>query len=631
VQAERTPTAWQPRVPLAAPAHLLRSLRLLSERFGWPAAAVAVLFALAARLPYFAHSDFPLNDGGLFTAMSRDLLAGHFALPAFTSYNAEAIPFAYPPIAFYLAAAIAALTGLDVLAVTRWLPLLANLGTVAAVASLARAVVRPAWAASLAAVVFALLPRSYEWMIMGGGLTRSLGYLFAVVCIVMAVRLARTPSTRRLVSCAVLAALALVSHLEEGLFALYSLGLILLCLGGSVRRAVLGATVVGLGTALLTAPWWLTVLARHGLGTFQAASMTSGWSTPGSLLSALGEFLAPPSLPLSVAGSLGVLAAGLCLLRGQPLLPLWLLAIFMLTPRSAPSEAVLPLALLLGEAAAEVVVPSVRRAMERSTLPRANLLGRGRLKPVAALRRTMAAVALVLLLAGVYRLWPRLPVEPFALDSLSLGERQTMAALAARTPADARVLVLSSTESWEEDMAGEWLPVLAGRQSVLTPQGAEWLPGQLHARKVCLFQQVRELAPGGISQLDTWASERGVIFSDIYVSKAARGLIDWRPLLQSAQSAADYTLLLESPEAIVLHRQAPIAPRWPASGEFAVADDCASLADQPLETIATFEGAYGPRAAQAWLAEYEQHRPTRAGLLRLLGSLGGGLRRPVQP
>ena len=43
-----------------------------------------ILFALAVRLPYVLSSDFPLNDGGMFVAMSRDLLANHFILPGET-------------------------------------------------------------------------------------------------------------------------------------------------------------------------------------------------------------------------------------------------------------------------------------------------------------------------------------------------------------------------------------------------------------------------------------------------------------------------------------------------------------------------------------------------------------------
>ncbi len=620
MQAERTGAAWQTRLDLALPARLLQGVA--REWLSWRPAALALLFALSTRLPYFARSDFPINDGGLFVVMARDLLAAHFALPAFTTYNALAIPFAYPPFALYVVAGISGLTGLDAVALARWLPLLANLGTVVAVAMLARELLRPGWAMVLAPIAFGLLPRSYEWMIMGGGLTRAPGYLFAVACLLQGLRLARAPTIWRAGLCALLAALALATHLEDGLFALYSLALALACYRPG-PRALFMALLVGLGAALLAAPWWATVVGRHGLAPFQAASLTSGWATPGNLLAALGEFLAPPSVPLSLAGSLALVGAALCLARREPFLPLWLAAVFLLTPRSAPSEGVLPMALLASVAVADVLVPGMLATLRQQT----ELL---RLPQwTGQLPRLAWGLGLLVVLGGVYRFSPRLPLDSHALDTLAGGERQTMAWLASQTPPDARFLVLSSTASWEQDSAGEWFPVLTGRQSVLTPQGTEWLPDELHARKVCLWLGVRDVAvAANVAELDTWAGERGVSFSHIYVSKAERGPSNWMPLVASAEASPRYTVLLDTPEAVVLQREAPVAPRWPESGQFSIARDCQSLADQPLAVVANFEANFGQLAARAWAEQHERTLPVRPSGTSLLRQLAGLLPRP---
>src|SRR5215216_4387537 len=50
-----------------------------------------LLLALVVRLPFFLESDFPLNDGGMFFVMAREIASAHFALPATTSYNGDAI------------------------------------------------------------------------------------------------------------------------------------------------------------------------------------------------------------------------------------------------------------------------------------------------------------------------------------------------------------------------------------------------------------------------------------------------------------------------------------------------------------------------------------------------------------
>ena len=56
-------------------------------------------------------SDFPINDGGIFFVMAGELSDAHLALPAETTYNNAHIPFAYPPLGLYVAAALHFATG----------------------------------------------------------------------------------------------------------------------------------------------------------------------------------------------------------------------------------------------------------------------------------------------------------------------------------------------------------------------------------------------------------------------------------------------------------------------------------------------------------------------------------------
>ncbi|MBV9358642.1 MAG: glycosyltransferase family 39 protein [Chloroflexi bacterium] len=596
----------------------------VAERFGeellWPALPIAVLVALAIRLPYVLGSDFPLNDGGMFVAMSRDLLANHFALPAETTYDAAGIAYAYPPLAFYLVAALSALTGLDAIAIARFLPLLANVATVGMAALLARELLPSGWAAFIGATVFALVPRSYEWMIMGGGLTRAFGYLFAVACIVAATRAARRYSLNGLALCALLAALALASHLEEGLFALYTIVLIFVLSGQRIRSSLLACAAVGLGAIVASAPWWGVVVAEHGLAPFLAASRTSNWSTFSDQLGALGSFVSTPSVVLSLLGALALIGIILCLVRVDLFLPLWLLAIFVITPRSAQSEAALPLAFLASLGACEVVAPSVVRAFRQRHERLMPGLARVRL---SAAGRWLGLGTLAVLLALVTIFWRQVPTDPYSLNTLPSGEREAMAWIASETPPDERFLVLASTWSWEEDMVGEWFPVLAQRASTITPQGAEWLPADDHAHRVCMFVKLRTmgLSGAGLSALDAWASERGVEYSAIYISKQPRGGSDWSPLIESAVDSPMYDVLLDTPAAAVLQRKLPVTPYWSASGPLPIARDCQSLGDQSLDVQTDFEVAYGPLAASGWVQEHDAALPRSLGMTDLIGRL----------
>src|ERR1041385_8891039 len=65
---------------------------------------------------------FAINDGGMFAVMVDDLKANHYVLPAFTTYNHLNIPFAYPPLGFYLGRIAADVFRLNAVQVLRWLP-----------------------------------------------------------------------------------------------------------------------------------------------------------------------------------------------------------------------------------------------------------------------------------------------------------------------------------------------------------------------------------------------------------------------------------------------------------------------------------------------------------------------------
>src|SRR5512144_1120494 len=65
---------------------------------------------------------FPINDGGMFAVMVDDLKSSHYLLPAFTTYNHLNIPYAYPPLGFYLGRVAADLFGLSAVQVLRWVP-----------------------------------------------------------------------------------------------------------------------------------------------------------------------------------------------------------------------------------------------------------------------------------------------------------------------------------------------------------------------------------------------------------------------------------------------------------------------------------------------------------------------------
>jgi hypothetical protein len=117
----------------------------------------ALIFGAYVRILPVLQAGFPLEDGGLFYTMTADLQRNGFILPAETSYNQPlGIPFAYPPLPFYVAGLAQSLSGLPLSEIIRWLPVFFSLLTLPAFYLLAKTLLNEPLAAALAT---AILPR----------------------------------------------------------------------------------------------------------------------------------------------------------------------------------------------------------------------------------------------------------------------------------------------------------------------------------------------------------------------------------------------------------------------------------------------------------------------------------------
>jgi len=519
------------------------------------ALAVAVALGIAVRSFHVLSQDFPLNDGGLFFAMVRDLQAAHYHLPAFTSYNGAGIPYAYSPLGFYLAGLLDDWTPLTLTDVFRWQPLITSALIVVAFAWLARALLASRWAVVAAVVAFGLLPRSFIWTLMGGGVTRSLGFLFALVTLRLLYALYTERRWSYVPLVALTAALAVVSHLGTAPFVAFS-GLLFLLAFGRNRQAVLASLVAAAGSALLSAPWWATVIQTHGLGPFLAASATGGsifrslsLADTISTLAQLG--LGTGESVLALIGMLGALGFFFALSMGDWLLPAWWIAIVTLDARQGSTFSTVPIALLAGVAVVQLLLPAMRRV------------------PLATLRRSPGragwspqfVLGLFLVFCTVSALLRNTPVLGGMRDmgSLSPQERAAMSWVQRRTPANAKFLVIAGTP-WEIDRNSEWLPVLAHRQSVATVQGFEYRPIGEFARKKRQYIDLQGCASWVSRCLQDWSRATGDGFTHVYIPKSPdRDCCDL--LRYSLERDVSYRMIYDGPGAVLFARRSPLARR----------------------------------------------------------------------
>ena len=278
------------------------------------------LAGLVVRAIPVALADFPVNDGGLFVAMTRAIEAAGWRLPITISWNGSELPFAYPPLGFYLSGGLSSVFGLELTDVFRWLPLgRQRAGRARRVPARPRA---PALRRRrlVAALAYALAPVSYVWLVQGGGVTRAPGMLLAVLTIWQVVRLIRVSGRRTAVVVGVLAGLTALVHPGAAIFAAVSSVLLWLFEGrtvASVRVALVSVAIA----LLIAAPWLVITVSRHGLGTILAVP-SNGPEPAAAILAVLAGRVTGTAWfdPLAIAG---LVVAIVWLVRRQFLLPIW--------------------------------------------------------------------------------------------------------------------------------------------------------------------------------------------------------------------------------------------------------------------------------------------------------------------
>ncbi|TAM75356.1 MAG: hypothetical protein EPN50_02890 [Chloroflexota bacterium] len=443
------------------------------------ALGLVIPFAVGAVLragPVATH-DWPLQDGGLFYRMIGEVLANGLRSPATTTYNAAGIPFAYPPLAIWLAAALEGITSWSRADIMRLLPATFSIMQVPALYLLARELLGDRRHAAVASLIFAVEPFAFFIYDTGGGLTRSLGSLLAILAVWQGVRMLRSGSRTALSATAVLAGLAALSHPESGPFVAIALGLAFL-IDERHPRAAVRLVTAAIGAGLVSSAWWLSVLLAHG----PAPLLSALSGTPHDLVASLVVFLFGYLLrgPLGIIGAVALLGEVQVVASRRPYLFVWLLAVCVLDLRFAPVAGTVPMSMLVAVGVLDVVAPMAIRATSM-------------FRSGSAMAGGSAAVGVVIaaiVLAGLGS-----SVGTYDRNAaLTSADRGAMSWTAENQPAG-RAFVVLGASPWGSDDVAEWFPALADRRSLTTSQGLEWVPGGAHARESQAEDALRACQP----------------------------------------------------------------------------------------------------------------------------------------
>jgi hypothetical protein len=449
---------------VVAPAPL-RTANTLRTGYG-PILVALVVGLTIVMLARTLSRTLPLSNAGLYLTMSDALVAHHFALPWRVPWYARGgVPFAYPPLAFYVMAFFTHTLDVPRMRYLEIAPPLFTAGTAIPLYLFYRDLLGSGRQA-LMGVVVSCTGQSFLYMyVLADGSVRAFAAFWMPWSLFLGWRTLQRGSVRLGFLASICLAATLASHLENGFFAFMSLGLFALFHRFSWPR-VTRAAIVAAGGIVLSAPWWLLVLHRFGtavfvsaLGSHENPSSTNTLSATGLLVSFIAAFI---RLLISMSGDWWLyLFAFVGLVVAQRytrrLLIVWLVASLLLLPHGDRHWAV-----VMG-AAAPVGIDAVVLWAARSRARARRLLRR--------------AVPAILLAIGIAHVGWYMASQP---PGLTADDLRVTDWLRVHTSPTARVFV---TQPYERE--GEWYPYLTHRVPSIPLWGTEF-NGQ-HDRQLTIF------------------------------------------------------------------------------------------------------------------------------------------------
>jgi hypothetical protein len=508
---------------------------------------LALIVGGYVRLAYVLASPFPLNDGGLFYRMTQELIANQFRLPVLTDYNHLSIPYAYPPLAFYLTGGLSQVFGWSLLEIYRLLPAIVTLLTIPAFYLLARDMTDDDNQQAIAVIIFALSPVTYNWAIMGGGVTRSIAFLAALLTLHFLFRLFVKKEQLNLLWVAILTSLTILTHPETGFHTAAAVPVFWLFFQRT-KKGTIQTLSMGAMTIILTSPWWLTVILRHGIAPFSSAFLTAGQD--GNAFFDLFNLSITDEIGIKSIGFLGMIGLFLFIARKDYFLPVLLLFSYFVAPRSAKIFIAPMLAILASYALVKMM----------NLLKQWNQVSAEKSHNLSLASSVTAKILFALLFFQWFTNGVRV-LMPFTYIKMTEADMTAFDWVAANTAEDSRFVILTGY-LWSSDPVSEWMPALTTRTSVATVQGTEWLGDGRFLEAVVGARVLQNCRDQSTACLDDWAEAYNAEYDHVYIRKQELDVEEGKEfipvksaLAELLKTDADYRLVYETQEVSIFEKK----------------------------------------------------------------------------
>ncbi|PKO02485.1 MAG: hypothetical protein CVU43_07740 [Chloroflexi bacterium HGW-Chloroflexi-5] len=282
---------------------------------------------------------------GLYMQMTNDLLQNNFILPLNTPYYGPGgIPYAYPPLAFYVGAVVMKILDITIIGFVRYFPIVFYTGAVIALYFLVRRMSGSRAKGIFAAILYGTSNIGYIYHAQESGMVRGLGLFFALVALVAFYNVFNNQkhTWSSIIGTICLACTALTSFTYL-MFLIFSILVFFLFGKEHFSKRIINAVIICVAAALLTLPWVISMVDRYGFSTFVNASGTHGgifyflrFNTVGSFISGILNLFQEWKWLGNLTPELGLVLFGLsfAIFKRKWIFPVWFGVVFLFVGES---------------------------------------------------------------------------------------------------------------------------------------------------------------------------------------------------------------------------------------------------------------------------------------------------------
>ena len=316
--------------------------------------AVIIILGTVLRVTVISKSPYPINDGGLFYRMVIDLQQNNYQIPKYTTYNLQNIPFAYPPLPFYLVGFLNDFFNIDLFTLFRFVPLFFNILAIPLVFLFSRKLVKgDDTIALLSTAIWAILPPSFEWLIMGGGVTRSISFTFSLLGCFYFVKYLDSRNPWHLVIGVIAGGITGLSHLEI-FWVMWITVAVIWFFYSDPRKKIIPLIGFFAGSMILMAPYIFNVISQHGITPFMAGFSAGefSWTKP---LKSIILFNLTDEFYLTLVAVSAIFGLYYLFIKKNYLIIVLLFALILFEPRSTNRSTLLPIAIIASVFILEII------------------------------------------------------------------------------------------------------------------------------------------------------------------------------------------------------------------------------------------------------------------------------------